>query len=165
MGISLNQNDSFTIKDSAGNIKFSLDRRMPHMIHDITGTVTVPLIYTPEVDYNTQVIERTDELVVLANTYITNNVEDSFILPFYSITGGFADTGGKITPGSPSILIRKILQPTTKDFLGSTILEIIQENNLLKLVSRNNIDKTGFKNIDGDVSVTVSYRIYYGRFT
>jgi len=165
MGISLNQNDSFTIKDSAGNIKFSLDRRMPHIIHDISGSINVPLIYTPDVDYNTLVVERTDELVVLANTYITNNIEDSFILPFYKITGGFADTGNNITPGSPSVLIRKILQPTTKDFLGSTILEIVQENNLLKMVSRNNIDKTGSKNIDGDVSVVVSYRIYYGRFT
>jgi hypothetical protein len=163
MGISLNKNDAFTITDRNGNTKFSLDKRMPHIIGDFSGTVYVPQIYTTGVPYTTAIIDRTDEIVTLSNSYITND-DDSFILPFYSISGGVSDTSGKIISGIGSTLVRKIIQPTTKDFLGSSILDIVIDNGELKIVCNQHIDKTGFSNIDGDIPVTISYRIYYGRF-
>ena len=39
MGISLNKNNAFTITDDLGNTKFSLNSKMPHIIHEITGNV------------------------------------------------------------------------------------------------------------------------------
>jgi len=163
MGISLNKNDAFTITDRNGNTKFSLDKRMPHIIGDFSGSTYVTQIYTEDVPYTTTIIDRTDVIATLSSSYITNN-DDSFILPFYNISGGFADTNNKIVSGIGSTLVRKIIQPTTKEFLGSSILDIVIDDGTLKIVCNQHLDKTGFTNIDGDVSVYISYRIYYGRF-
>ena len=164
MGISLYKNDAFTITDRYGNTKFSLTNRMPHIFGDFSGTVAIPKIYIQdEVDFNTAIINRTDEIAILTDEY-TASYENSFILPFYNITGGVSDTGGKIVSGAGSTIIRKIFQPTTREFLGSSILDVVLEDDKLKIVCNQHIDKTGFSNIDGDVEVSISYRIYYGRF-
>jgi hypothetical protein len=163
MGIILNKNNSFTITDNLGKTKFSLDKRMPHIFADFSGTVSIPKIYDTGVDINTIVINRRDVITTLSSLYITN-YKDSFIFPFYNITGGFADTNSKIICGVGSTLIRKIFQPTTKEFLGSSILDIVLEDGSLKLVCNQHIDKSGFSNIDGDTNVSISYKIYYGRF-
>jgi hypothetical protein len=162
MGISLNKDNLFTITNGVGDIKFSLENRMPHIIHDISGTVEVPRILVENPDYQT--VERIEELVVLANTYINSSVEDSFILPFYSISGGYLDTASKQISGIGSTMIRQVRQATTKEFLGSSILDIIQEDGMLKLMCSHHLDRSGFANIEGDDVVYLSYRIYYGRF-
>lgn len=164
MGIVLDKNNAFTITDNKGNTKFSLDKQMPHMLHDIFGTIIIPKIYDIGVDITTPIINRTDELVILSNSYISSNIQDSFILPFFKITGGASDTDNKVISGMGSVIVRKIYQPSTKEFLGSSILNIIIEDNILKLVCNQHIDKTGFVNIEGDTDVSISYRIYYGRF-
>jgi hypothetical protein len=164
MGIVLNKNNLFTITDNKGNTKFSLDKQMPHILHDISGTIDIPKIYDIGVDTTTIIINRTDDLVTLSNSYISSNIQDSFILPFFKITGGAADTDNKVISGIGSVIVRKIYQPSTKEFLGSSILNTVIENNTLKLVCNQHIDKTGFVNIEGDTDVSISYRIYYGRF-
>jgi hypothetical protein len=163
MGISLNKSNVFTITDSYGNTKFSLSNRMPHIFGNFSGSVVVPKIYETE-DFTTAIINRVDTVVILSENYISSEYENSFILPFYKISGGASDTGGKIISGVGSTVIRKIYQPTTRDFLGSSILDIVQEDSKLKMVCNQHIDKTGFNNIDGDSVVTIDYRIYYGRF-
>ena len=164
MGISLNTNNAFNITDRFGNTKFSLDKRMPHIIGDFSGTVSPPLIYTSGISFTIPIINRIDIVAILSASNISTNLEDSFILPFYSITGGWADTGTNIISGTGSTIIRKIFQPTTREYLGCSILDIVQDNGSLNIICSNHIDKTGFNNIDGDVPVTISYRIYYGRF-
>ena len=108
MGISFNQNNAFTITDRFGDTKFSLDKRMPHIFAEFSGIVSVPKIYKSGVDINTIVINRTDDVVTLSNSYISVNYEDSLILPFYKITGGVSDTNNKIVSGTGSTIIRKI---------------------------------------------------------
>lgn len=164
MGIVLDKNNAFTITDNNGNTKFALDKQMPHMLHDISGTVVIPKIYAVGVDTTTTIINRTDELVILSNSYISSNIQDNFILPFFKITGGAADTDNKVISGIGSVIVRKIYQPSTKEFLGSSILNILIEDNNLKLICNQHIDKTGFVSIEGDTDVSISYRIYYGRF-
>ncbi len=159
----LNPN-AFTITDAYGNIKFSLDKRFSHIIHEFSGTVSVPKIYAPDVNYSTTVIDRADTVITLSNTYISSALEDSFILPFFKITGGVSDTDNKIVSGAGSTIVRKIYQPTTREFLGSSIVDIIQEDGLLKMICNQQLDKTGSLNVDGDVEVSISYKIYYGRF-
>ena len=44
MGISLTKTDPFTIKDGKGNTRFSLNGRMPHIIHNLSGNVTIPTV-------------------------------------------------------------------------------------------------------------------------
>lgn len=164
MGISLNKNNAFTITDSFGNIKFSLDKRLPHIIGEFSGTASIPKIYKDGVDFNTIVINRVDDVAIISNTYVSSNYEDSLILPFYKITGGVADTDNKIINGVGSTIVRKIFQPSTREFLGSSILDIVQDNGILKIVCNQSLDKSGFSNIDGDTDVSISYKIYYGRF-
>lgn len=164
MGISFNPNNAFTITDRFGNTKFSLDKRMPHIFAEFSGIVSVPKIYKSGVDINTIVINRTDDVVTLSNSYVSINYEDSLILPFYKITGGVSDTNNKIVSGAGSTIVRKIFQPSTREFLGSSILDIVQENGILKMVCNQSLDKAGFSNINGDVDVSISYKIYYGRF-
>ena len=162
MGISLNKNNAFTVTDAYGNTKFSLDKRMPHIIHTFSGVVDIPKIYGN--DFSLTTIDRVDTVVTLSNSYIATSFQDSFILPFYKITGGFSDTESYIVSGTGSTIVRKIFQPTTREFLGSSIIDIVQENGELKIVCNQQLDRTGYSNIDGDSVVTLSYKIYYGRF-
>jgi len=162
MGISLNKNDAFTIKDQLGNTKFSLDKRMPHIFGEFSGTVSIPKIYDLA-PFTTTKIDRIDIITILSSSYITN-YNDSFILPFYNISGGVSDTNSKIVSGAGSTIVRKFFQPSSREFLGSSILDVIIEDGSLKLICNQHLDKTGFTNIDGDVDITLSYKIYYGRF-
>lgn len=165
MGISLNTSNAFTITDSLGNTKFSLDYRMPHIIHNISSTyIEIPKMFTPGVNPDTQNIDRVDEIAILANTYISSNLQDSIILPFFKISGGYADTNSKIVSGTGSVVLRKIVQATSRELLGTSILNIVQENDQLKLVCNQQLDRSGFANYNGDDEIYISYRIYYGRF-
>ena len=165
MGISLNTSNAFTITDSLGNTKFSLDYRMPHIIHNISSTyIEIPKMFKPGVNSDTQNIDRVDEIAVLANTHITSNLQDSMILPFFKISGGYADTNSKIVSGTGSVVLRRIVQATSRELLGTSILNIVQENDQLKLVCNQQLDRSGFANYNGDDEIYISYRIYYVRF-
>ena len=60
----------FNIKDSDDNIKFSLDRRLPKVLYNLTGIISVPTILgaTPKANF----IEREDEFVLINNPLITD---------------------------------------------------------------------------------------------
>lgn len=170
MGISLN-NNSFTITNAVGDVKFSLDNKMPHIIHSITGNISIPKIYAAG-NFSTTKIDRTDELVILANTFIGINNDEHFIMPFYTINGGVADSNGYVMCGHGSTQVRKIesTDSSTREFLGSSILNVVAENGTLKLTCDHHIDRTSgptgileYNVYEGDVDVSVGYRIYYGR--
>jgi len=154
MGLIL-EKDNIQFTNEKGDPKFTLDKKIPHIIHVLEGTVEVPLISTEPA---TQ-IERTDTLGITNNLISINN-ESGLILPFYTISGGCADTGGKTMCGIGSTVIRKITQNGTQ--VGSSILKVITDNGILKILCDQNLESNG--QYEGDVPVTVTYKIYYGRF-
>lgn len=160
MGLNLNQED-FTITDSVGNIKFSTERKMPTIISDISGIISLDTVVK---DGDTSsIINRKDEYILSTNPLI--NKDDYIIIPFFKINGGVSDTENTVIAGGGSLLLRVIRQPSTGIYLGSSIMSVEVEEDQLKIVVNNSLDKTGFKNIIGDDIVNVSYRVYYGRFS
>ena len=159
MGLSLNSSN-FTITDGLGNTKFSLDRKMPHILYNVPGYIGVPQVLglNPTAGY----INRTEEYVLVNNALINTN--DYFVMPFYKINGGLADTGSYVVLGAGSTVFRQIIQPSTGIFLGSSILTTVVEPGILKLVIKHNFDRQGYTNITGDDIINIAYRVYYGRF-
>lgn len=160
MGIVLEKNN-FTITNSQGKTKFSLDRRIPHIIYNLPGIINVPRI--TEFSSSATSVERTDEIILINNSLINTN--DYFVLPFISVNGGYSDSNNKVINATGSTVLRVIKQPSTGEFLGSSILNFIVEPEILKIVCKHSFDRKGFTNIDGDVTVNISYRVYYGRFS
>jgi len=159
MGISFNS-DSFKITDKLGNTKFSLDRRMPHILYNIPGVISIPKVLA--LDPKAKYVDRSDEFILINNSLI--NTDDYFIMPFYKVNGGVADSGSSVISGSGSVMVREIVQPSTGLFLGSSIITTIVEPGILKIVCKHKFDRQGFTNITGDDVINLAYRIYYGRF-
>lgn len=160
MGLVL-EKDNFTITDTVGNTKFSLNRRIPHIIYNLPGVVPIPTILGADPSANN--VERTDEIILINNSII--NTDDYFILPFISINGGYADSGNYVLNAAGSTVLRIIKQPSTGAYLGSTIMTFVAESETLKIVCKHSFDRKGFTNIEGDDPILVSYRLYYGRFS
>jgi hypothetical protein len=161
MGISLNKNNAFTITDSLGNTKFSLNSKMPHIIYEVTGNVGIPAM---SLLVGQQTLSRVDTLVTLANTYISSDNANNFIFPLIKISGGVADTNGKVLPALGSTVLRVIKDQTTNSILGTSVLDCIQDQGSLKLICTNNFDRGTSGFAVGDDAVSISYRVYYGRF-
>lgn len=159
MGISL-EKDNFTITDAAGNTKFSLNRRIPHIIYNLPGIITIPTILGA--DPNASSVERTDESILINNSLINTN--DYYILPFVQINGGYADSSNYVINATGSTVLRVIRQPSTGLYLGSSIMTFVAEPGVLKIICKHSFDRKGYTNITGDDPITVSYRVYYGRF-
>jgi hypothetical protein len=155
------EKDNFLITDGLGKTKFSLDRRIPHIIYNLPGLNTIPRI--TEADPTASNIERTDEIILINNTLI--NTDDYFILPFISINGGYADSGDAVINATGSTVLRIIKQPSSGEFLGSSILTFKVEPETLKIVCKHSFERKGYTNIEGDDPIVISYRVYYGRFS
>jgi hypothetical protein len=160
MGLLLQQ-DNFTITNSRGDIKFALDRRMPHILFTPSGTLTFPTLLSSNPFGQTV----TDSYTILTDSKITKT--DFFVMPFYKITNGFADTGGYTISGAGSTLIRVVNQSLTGVVLGTSILDTVVEDGALKIQVRNTfVGLTSFSRslVSNDTAVNLSYKIYYGRF-
>ena len=154
MGLIL-EKDNFQFTNEKGESKFSLDKKVPHIVQVLEGTAEVPLISTEPARH----IDRSDILGITNNLISINNEKD-LIIPFYTITGGCADTGGKTMCGIGSTVIRKITE--NRKQVGSSILRVITDNGILKILCDQLLDSNGV--YEGDVPVTIEYKIYYGRF-
>jgi hypothetical protein len=163
MGISLTKTDPFTIKDDKGNTRFSLNGRMPHIIHNLSGNVTIPTVLINQFT-GEEIVNRTDVLAIIANTYISSDSANNFILPLVSITGGIANTNSKIMPAIGSTLLRKIQGEFSSEFIGGTILDFIADDGNLKIVCNQFFNRTSNPTVIGDDTISISYRVYYGRF-
>jgi len=161
MGISLNKNNAFTITDSLGNTKFSLNSKMPHILYEITGNMPIPAL---SLTVGQQTLTRVDTLVILADTYISTDNANNFIFPLIKIAGGVSDTGGKVLPALGSTVLRKIKDQTTNSILGTSVLDCIQDQGTLKFICTHNFDRGTSGFAIGDDGITISYRVYYGRF-
>lgn len=160
MGLSLTQ-ENFTIKDQLGNVKFSMDRKMPAFLTETVGYFNVRNIV--ENNDTSTVINRQDELILTTNPIINKN--DYIVFPYFKIYGGVSDTQNTVLTGGGSIVLRVIRQPSTGLYLGSSILSVDVQEDQLKIVIDHSLDKSGFRNIIGDDLVSVGYKIYYGRFS
>lgn len=159
MGISLNSG-AFNITDSSGALKFALDKRMPHIIYNTPGVISVPKILS--VNPTARYVDRTDEFILINNSLINTN--DYFLMPFYKINGGPADTGSYVIAGAGSTVVREIIQPSTGLYLGASVITTVVEPGILKIVCKHSFDKQDYTNITGDEIINIAYRIYYGRF-
>lgn len=163
MGINFNSN-LLEIKNYDGATKFRLDRRMPHFILNVTGEITIPKIIG---DTDGNRVNRIDTEDIILNPLINNS--NYFILPFYTIDGGEADTNDRVMPGGASILTRLIINTSANKIIGSTITDLLVENGAIRMQFKQNIDKdNGYGSAvpySGDDDVTLQYRIYYGRFS
>jgi hypothetical protein len=148
-----------TIKDNSGNTKFSLDKRMSPILYNVTGVIEIPPVL---LDPTSKYVDRTDEFVLVNNALINTN--DYFVLPFYTISGGFSEGLDTVTSGVGSVQLREIIQPSTGIYLGSTVMTTIAEDGALKIVCKHSLDKQFYVNVSGDSVVFVAYRVYYGRF-
>ena len=161
MGISLNKNNAFTITDDLGNTKFSLNSKMPHIIHEVTGNVSIP---TMSLTVGQQTLERIDDVITLANTYISTDNANNFIFPLIKISGGIADTGSKVLPSLGSTVLRRITEQSTGTLLGTSILDCVEDQGSLNFICTNNFDRGTSGFAIGDDAISISYRVYYGRF-
>jgi hypothetical protein len=161
MGISFNKNNAFTITDNLGNTKFSLDSKMPHILQEITGNITVPLM---GLTVGQQTLSRINILDTLVDTNVTTDTANNFIFPLLKITGGISDTGGKVLPALGSTILRIIKEQSTNSVLGSSILDCIQDQGTIRFICTNNFDRGTSGFAIGDDIVTITYRVYYGRF-
>jgi hypothetical protein len=162
MGLLL-EKDNFVITNSKGDTKFSLDRRMSHILFTPSGTLSLPSLLSS--DPTGQTINRTDSYTIISDPKITR--KDFFVMPFYKITNGYADTGGYTISGTGSTLIRVVSQTVTGIVLGTSILDTVVEEGALKIQVRNTFDRVNNYNaslIANDTAVSLSYKIYYGRF-
>jgi len=162
MGLLL-EKDNFVITNSLGDTKFSLDKRMSHILFTPSGTLSLPSLLSS--DPTGQTITRIDSYTIISDSKITRT--DFFVMPFYKITNGYADTGGYTISGVGSTLIRVVNQSLSGIVLGTSILDTVVEDGALKIQVRNTFDRLGNFNaslIANDTAVSLSYKIYYGRF-
>ena len=101
--------------------------------------------------------------LVMSNSIPLHN-SNNFIFPLIKITGGVGDTGGKVLPALGSTVLRIIKDQATNSVLGTSVLDCIQDEGRLKLICTNNFDRGTSGFAIGDDAVTISYRVYYGRF-
>jgi hypothetical protein len=160
MGLNFSKSD-FTITDENGNIKFSIDRKMPIMLQNISGTLSVSKILAE--NPAATIVNRRDEFILSTSTEINN--QNYVIFPYFRVNGGVSDTGQTVICGGGSIVLRVIRQPSTGLYLGSSLLSVVVEPNLLKLRVDHALDRTNFTNISGDDIINLAYRVHYGRFS
>lgn len=160
MGLELNSSE-FIIRNAVGDVKFSTNRKMPHLLYDIPGSFNIPSILAS--NPNAGIVDEQNEIIVVTNPNINN--QNYFLLPFFRINGGPAETGNSVAVGGGSFLVRIFRQPSTGQFLGSTIMTAEVAGNSLKISVSNNLDRTGVSGgVTGDDFINVGYRIYYGRY-
>lgn len=196
MGL-LIQNDAIIMKDGGGNIKFSTDREMPHLLNVASGTFVVGNI-SGAATYNevagesgsTMVFSGFSASIVTRHTVINNGDvipgNEAFVAPFVTLNRGvFQTPSGHYMSALGSTVVDLFIR-NDGYFVGSIILNLEITGGKVELVARSEVAVVGNYTIvdfpyssttpntgGGTVSVpaaltgsgiTVSYKIYYGRF-
>jgi hypothetical protein len=63
-----------------------------------------------------------------------------------------------------STILRIVKEESTNSVLGSSILDCIQDQGTIRFICTNNFDRGTSGFAIGDDIVTITYRVYYGRF-
>jgi len=153
MGLTV-QNDSIVMKDGAGNVRFTTDREMPHLLHSVSGSFTVGNV-SGTANYQLVVGESSSSSAftgwtgsnVTRHTAITNsNVitgSDAFVAPFITINGGiFATPAGQTMSALGSNLVNLYIR-NDGYFSGSTLINVEIVAGKVELVVRSELNVAG----------------------
>lgn len=194
MGL-LIQNNDITLRDSLGNARFTTAKRMPHLILPANGTISVPncqgsSLYVAGVGYAGEpyavwsgtTVDYTQDFIVLNDPKIS--ATDAFILPFFKITNGMADTGAGAVTGSGSVILRIFVDGAGYYRGVATLTPLVVGNTVVLRVKTSILDSAGAlaghtpipitsslavnqsANVElSDTNYTINYRLYYGRFS
>lgn len=152
MGLTV-QNNNIVMKDGLGNVRFSTDRAMPHLLHVVSGSFTIPdvsgtanftLANTESGSYynfsGLSVSQSTTHTAVNNPNVIAGS--DAFITPFISISGGiFATPAGQVMSALGSSVVHLFIR-NDGYFAGSTILNVLAEGNQVNLTVKSEISTT-----------------------
>ncbi len=193
MGLTV-QNNAILMKDGSGNVRFSTDREMPHLLHVVSGSfvvgnVTGSATYVEQQhEYNsTFAFTGYSASTVTRHTAVSNNDvisgDNAFVAPFITINNGIFTTP---TGQAMSALGSNVVDLYIRNdgyFAGSTVLSVEVSGGKVELVSKSEVSLSGNYTIvnhgfshsplssTGSVpsnlqgtGYTVTYKIYYGRF-
>jgi len=209
MGLLLD-NNYIEITDADGNVRFSTTRRMPHLLHVVSGSFSLPNVqgtstFSVQSDESGYSFPRsgfsastTHTQTILTSSNITNS-SDSFIAPFLTISSGDFATGSYVASGLGSSILFLFIRDDGY-FAGSRVMTLQVSGNKLQMITRDEVITSGqaisnysysdsaspgfhyesnwpygegqtivFDNLTvtttlSNTSVTIGYKVYYGRY-
>jgi len=208
MGLLLD-NNYIEITDADGNVRFSTTRRMPHLLHVVSGSFSLPNVqgtstFSVQSDESGYSFPRsgfsastTHTQTILTSSNITNS-SDSFIAPFLTISSGDFATGSYVASGLGSSILFLLIRDDGY-FAGSRVMTLQVNGDKLQMITRDEVSTGGqaisnysysdsaspgyhyennpygeggtivFDNLTvttslNNTSVTIGYKVYYGRY-
>jgi hypothetical protein len=209
MGLLLD-NNYIEITDADGNVRFSTTRRMPHLLHVVSGSFSLPNVqgtstFSVQSDESGYSFPRsgfsastTHTQTILTSSNITNS-SDSFIAPFLTISSGDFATGSYVASGLGSSILFLFIRDDGY-FAGSRVMTLQVNGDKLQMITRDEAITSGqaisnysysdsaspgyhyesnwpygegqtivFDNLTvtttlSNTSVTIGYKVYYGRY-
>jgi hypothetical protein len=209
MGLLLD-NNYIEITDADGNVRFSTTRRMPHLLHVVSGSFSLPNVqgtstFSVQSDEGGYSFPRsgfsastTHTQTILTSSNITNS-SDSFIAPFLTISSGDFATGSYVASGLGSSILFLFIRDDGY-FAGSRVMTLQVNGDKLQMITRDEVSTGGqaisnysysdsaspdyhyesnwpygegqtivFDNLTvtttlSNTSVTIGYKVYYGRY-
>ena len=208
MGLLLD-NNYIEITDADGNVRFSTTRRMPHLLHVVSGSFSLPNVqgtstFSVQSDESGYSFPRsgfsastTHTQTILTSSNITNS-SDSFIAPFLTISSGDFATGSYVASGLGSSILFLLIRDDGY-FAGSRVMTLQVNGDKLQMITRDEVITSGqaisnysysdsaspgyryennpygegstivFENLTvttslSNTSVTIGYKVYYGRY-
>ena len=153
MGLLL-QNDSIVLSDANGNVRFSTDSEMPHLITSASGSISTNAVtgvasykLTPEEYSSTLEVASFTGSLVTRHTMLTHPSiiagSESFITPFITLnTGAFQTGSGQVMSAMGSSIIDLYIQDDG-NFAGSVVLNIEVSTGKVELVVRSELESFG----------------------
>lgn len=210
MGLLLD-NNYIEITDSSGNVRFSTTRRMPHLLHVVSGSFSLPNVqgtstFSAQSEESGYSFPRsgfsastTHTQTILTSSNITNS-SDSFIAPFLTISSGDFATGSYVASGLGSSILFLFIRDDGY-FAGSRVMSLQVSGDKLQMITKDEVSVSGSAAISGysysdsatpgyhyesnwpygegqtivfdnltvttnlsNTSVTIGYKVYYGRY-
>lgn len=160
MGLRIDPN-RILITGADNEVKFTTERRMPHIIGNTAGEIGHTVIMNEE---GNAALSDTNIVIATNAALVTGEV---FSLNFIKIVGSNGDTGGKYITANGS-LTATIYNNASGDFKGATMITTGPTGNGNASVYLQ--IRTAVNGWDGtlsggtQLSFTIYYRVFYGRF-
>jgi hypothetical protein len=153
MGLTV-QSNSIVMKDSVGNVRFSTDREMPHLLHVASGTMSMGDVsgvahYIPQIsEYGgTYVFNGFTASTVTRHTAVSNSSiitgSDAFVAPFITLSAGvFQTPSGQVMSALGSNVVHLYIRDDGY-YVGSTIINVEINAGKVELVARSEVSLSG----------------------
>lgn len=164
------QNDKVVLTDVGGNVKFTTDNRMPHLLGSVSGTVSASdILFNYSSGLGANVAEYEQNFDVATVSQLSSG--ETFLSPFFTISDGDIATGGMSLVGAGSSILR-VFQDDSSYYAGSMILTpLITNTGAVRINVRSALrfasTLQNYSLSSGVIlgtGLTISYKIYYGRF-